>query len=62
MHTESVPSGQIQAVKFGAYSNDHSLNSFFVNNKLIPQLSHEQGEFGSRINSSDSEINSFKNS
>lgn len=62
VHTETVPSSQIQAVKFGAYSKDLSLNSFMVNNKPIPQFSHKQGEFGFHINGSDSEINSFKNS
>jgi len=62
VYTETVPSGNIQSVQFGAYSKDQSLNSFIVNNVAIPELSNKQGEFGFHINGSDSEINSFKNS
>lgn len=60
VHTETVPSGQIQGVNFGAYSKDFSLNSFIVNNKSIPRNNLKQGEFGFHINASDPEINLFK--
>lgn len=60
VYTESVPSGQTQSVKFGAFSKDNSLNSFLVNGKNILRSANDQSTFGNSINASDPEINSFE--
>lgn len=60
VHTETVPSGQIQAIKFGAYSKNKSLKSFLVNSTEVQRDVKDPGSFGLLINASDPKINLFK--